>query len=152
MAAPKKNSYWRLRLAHGRKHKIKTPTQLLNAAIEYLEHLDESPLYAQHVVAYKGDSYDHPVEKMRAPTLQGFWVHVGIGKSTWYDMKDPTSGRKGFPEVCEWIESAFYDWKFQGAAAGLLNHAIIARDLGLKEHTDITSADQPIHEVVVSYD
>ena len=85
---------------------------------------------------------------MRAPTLQGLWVWLGISKDTWYDMKGE---RKGFPEVCDWIESAFFDWKFQGAAAGLLNHAIIARDLGLRDHTDVTSKDEPIAQITITH-
>ena len=148
MAAKKGNSYWRQRLEHGRKHKIKTADQLLQGALDYLEYLDVNPLYDTQVIAYQGDGYDHKVKKMRAPTLQGLWVHIGITKSTWYSYKE----RDGFLEVCEWVESAFFEKKFQGAAAGLLNHAIIARDLGLTDKSDITSGGEPLKGVVVSYD
>lgn len=148
MAAKKGNSYWRLRLSHGRKAKINTPTQLLNAAVDYLEFLEANPLLGMEVVKHQGDAFNHEVPKMRAPTLQGLWIHLGIGRQTWYDMKK----RKGFPEVCRWIEDAFYDWKFQGAAAGLLNHAIIARDLGLADKTDLTSGGEPLRRLIVSYD
>ena len=148
MAAPKGNSYWRQRLEHGRKHKIKEPEELLESAIGYLEHLKETPMFGVQVIAHQGEGYDHQVPKMRSPTLQGFWIWSSVSRSTWYEYKE----RDGFSEVCAWIEDAFHEWKFEGAAAGLLNHAIIARDLGLKEHTDITSDDKPVAGIVVSYD
>lgn len=148
MAAPKGNSYWKQRLSHGRKHKIKTPAQLLDGAYDYLKYLEENPFQMPTPVAYKGEAYNHEVPKMRAPTLQGLWVHLGIGRQAWYDMKD----RDGFAEVCAHIEDTFFDLKFQGAASGLLNHAIIARDLGLVDKQDVTSDGQPLRRLVVSYD
>ena len=154
MAAPKGNTYWKQRLAHGRKHKINTPNQLLQGALDYLGYLKDNPFPEPKLVAHQGEAEIYELPKMRAPTLQGLWVHLGISRDSWYRMKDPgPDGRgKGFPEVCGWVEDTFYDWKFQGAAAGFLNHAIIARDLGLRDRQDITTDDQPIRQVVVSYD
>jgi len=51
---------------------------------------------------------------------------------------------KDFLTVIEEIERAIYNQKFQGAAGNLLNANIIARDLGLKEQTDITSGGESI--------
>ena len=42
------------------------------------------------------------------------------------------------------IEKTIYKQKFDGATAGSFNANIIARDLGLKDKTDITSDDKPI--------
>lgn len=148
MAAPKGNSYWRLRQAHGRKHKIKTPTQLMNGALDYLQYLEDNPFQEAKAFSASGDVVYGEVPKMRAPTLEGLWVHLWITKTTWYNLKE----RKGFMEVCEYIEQMFYDWKFQGAASGFLNAAIIARDLGLKDQKDITTDNQPIKTIVMEYD
>lgn len=148
MAAPKGNSYWRQRLAHGRKHKVKTPAQLREYALEYLEHLENNPLFETKVITHQGEGYNHAVPLLRAPTLQGLWVHCNINKDTWYKLKD----RKGFVEVTTWIEQLFFEIKFQGASAGLLKENIIARDLGLKDQKDVTTDGQPINEVIVSHD
>ena len=150
MAATKGNQFWRARFNHGRKPKITTPLQLYNSAISYLEYLEANPFQEAKLVTYQGESWVDEVPKMRAPTLQGFWIWINIGKNAWYLLKD--GKRKGFREVCEWIENTFYDWKFQGAAAGFLNHAIIARDLGLTDRKDITSDGEPLTSLVVSYD
>ena len=150
MAAPKGNSYWRQRLEHGRKHKIKTADELKEGALDYLQYLHENPFMEIKAGFSGGEANYAEVPKMRAPTLQGLWVHLCLTKGAWYLMKNERG--EDFREVCEWIEKTFYDWKFQGAASGFLNHAIIARDLGLRERTDITSGDEPIKAVVVSYD
>lgn len=149
MAAPKGNDFWKARYNHGRQPKIATASQLWNAAVKYFEWLQKNPLLSVDVVKHLGEGKNHEVPRMRAPTLHGLWVFIGIGKSTWYEYKDRP---KGFAEVTERIENVLYDWKFQGAAAGLLNANIIARDLKLKDHADITSDDEPIREVRVFFD
>jgi hypothetical protein len=42
------------------------------------------------------------------------------------------------------IEDIIYNQKFEGAAAGLLKENIIARELGLKDQSDITSGGEKI--------
>lgn len=133
------NKFWEARYNHGRKPKIATPAKLWSACVEYFEWVESNPLFGVEVVKFQGEGYDHPVPHMRAPTMQGLWIFLGIGKSTWHDWKK----RKGFPDVMERVEGVMFDLKFSGAAAGLLNANIIARDLKLTEHTDHTTAGKP---------
>ncbi|MFB4060974.1 terminase small subunit, partial [Escherichia coli] len=44
---------------------------------------------------------------------------------------------EGFSDVTSRAEDIIYDQKFSGAAADLLNANIIARDLGLKEQSQV---------------
>lgn len=54
-------------------------------------------------------------------------------------------GEKDFNAVIRDIEQVIYNQKFQGAAAGLLDANIIARDLGLKDRHDHTTEDEKIN-------
>lgn len=70
-----------------------------------------------------------PVAKMRAMTLDGLHLFLGITDQTWINYRE----REDFLEVTTTIDKAIRSQKFAGAAADLLNANIIARDLGLKD-------------------
>ena len=69
---------------------------------------------------------------MRAMTITGFCLFADISDTTWENY----CKEKDFIAVTKWIKDVIYSQKFEGAAAGLLNSNIIARDLGLKEKTE----------------
>lgn len=132
MAAPIGNRFWELRLKHGRTSKIETPEQLWENFVEYAEYCQSNPLVE---VDFKGkDAERVEIPKMRAMTKGGF--ALACGYSRWeavIELKE----NKGFAEIVSRIEAAIYEHKFVGAAAGLLNQNIIARDLGLTDNSKI---------------
>ena len=73
-------------------------------------------------------------------TILSFCLFADITHETWLNYKK----NKDFFGVTTRIESTIKSQKFEGAAAELLNPNIIARDLGLKEKSDITSDDEKI--------
>jgi hypothetical protein len=141
------NKFWEARYNHGRKPKTESPSTLWNAAVEYFKWVEANPLFETKVISHQGEGYDHAVAKMRAPTLQGLWIFLGITPQTWYNWKE----RKGFLEVMTRVDNVLYDWKFAGAAADLLNANIIARDLKLKDYGDLTSDDKPVEGLRVEH-
>ena len=141
------NKFWMARYNTGRKPKTESPATLWAACVKYFEFLEDNPLYEHKVGFYQGEAFEHKVPLMRAPTQQGLQIFLGITHPTWANWK----ARKGFLPVMERVEKTLYDWKFQGAAAGLLNANIIARDLKLKEHTDLTSDDKPLEVLRVEH-
>ena len=66
------------------------------------------------------------VPRLRALTLAGLCVHLGIGRSTWRDYR----ARPAFSPVIEWVENTVWVNQFEGAAAGLFDRRIVARMLG----------------------
>lgn len=54
-------------------------------------------------------------------------------------MQDKHSIAEAFLNVIEWIEGVCYQQKFEGAAVGAFHAMIIARDLGLKESTELSN-------------
>ena len=74
---------------------------------------------------------------MRAMTIAGLCLFLGISHETWSNYRD----KKDFIGVTTWAEQIIYNQKFTGAAADMLNANIIARDLGLSDKKDHSSSD-----------
>ena len=132
MAAPIGNQYWKL--AHDWKKPRKyEPNKLLDKAIEYAIWCEDNPLYELKVF---GTGIEMKVPKMRAMTIQGFCLFANMNSSTWYEYEK----QEAYSQIIAHAKSLFYSQKFEGAAADLLNANIIARELGLREHNELTGA------------
>jgi hypothetical protein len=148
MAAPKGNKFWLQRATHGRDRIFKTAEDLMNGANEYFTWVYENPL--EKAVVYQGDVRDDAEPLMRAMTIKGLCIFLGVNTEyltafeSGLDL-DSEDG-KDFSRVITTIRDIIYEQKFTGAAAGLLNPNIIARDLGLKDKSeqDITSGGKAI--------
>ena len=125
------NQFWKMRSSHGRKLTYESGDALWDACVEYFEWVDANPLYADNIIAYEGVASHEPLAKMRPMTLEGLYIFLDIGKSTWKTWREHDT----LKDTVERVETIIRTQKFEGAAAGLLNQAIIARDLGLVEKT-----------------
>ena len=134
MAAPKGNKFWLARSSHGRKPVFTSADQLWAACCEYFEWVEAHPLWEVKVFPYQGEISQTTVPKMRAMTMEGLCLFLGIGTSTWHDYR----GKDDFSEIVTRVEHVIRDQKFSGAAADLLNANIIARDLGLKDGRELS--------------
>lgn len=145
MAAPEGNQFWKLRSKHGRDKLFETPDLLREAAHEYFQWCEDNPLYEEKGFAFQGIVTKEKFPKMRAFTLNGLCLYLGCNEAYFRQFK--TNCSEDFSTVINEIEKTIYEQKFTGAAADLLNANIIARDLGLKDHTDMTTDGQPIKSV-----
>ncbi|MEH3454081.1 DNA-packaging protein [Phytobacter diazotrophicus] len=133
MAAPKGNRFWEARSSHGRNPKFESPEALWAACCEYFAWVEENPLYESKAFAFQGVITQEAIPKMRAMTISGLIIFLDITRQTWAMYK----AREDFITVTTRAEEIIYDQKFSGAAADLLNANIIARDLGLKEQSQV---------------
>lgn len=131
------NRFWEARSTHGRAPKFASPEDIRSAAVEYFEWVDGNPLGEEKLFSYEGSIVRGDMGRMQAMTLKGLCIFLDISFQGWSDYRL----RPDFIEVCEWVESVIYHQKFTGAAAGLLNPSIIARDLGLSDKTELTGKD-----------
>jgi hypothetical protein len=148
---PSGNKYWQCRAKHGRDGIWATPNDLLQDCLAYFEWVEENPLYEEKGFAYQGTVTKEQIYKMRAATLDGLELHLGISHTTW----DNYRAKPDFVEVIERIEKAIRHQKFAGAAADLLNANIIARDLGLRDtvNNQLTGANGgPIATAAITSD
>ena len=132
MAAPKGNKFWEARSRHGRKPKWDDLDQLWEACVEYFEWVEDNPLKASELVKYKGKFKTAKVAKMRAMTISGLCIFLGISQETWCQYR----AKEDFSELVTRVDEIIREQKFTGAAAGLLETNIIARDLGLIDKTE----------------
>jgi hypothetical protein len=129
VAAPKGNQYWKL--AHDwKKPKSYQPDELLDKAQEYAFWCEKNPLYETKVF---GTGIRMKVAKMRAMTIQGFCLFANIASKTFFEYEK----EEAYCNVTARIRELFYSQKFEGASADLLNHNIIARELGLTDKSTI---------------
>lgn len=135
MAAPKGNQFWKARSKHGRDKIWTDPHVLREACEEYFQWVEDNPLQEAKPFAYEGVVTIENVNKLRAMTLGSLCLFLDIDQSTWIEYRK----HKDFSDVCSRVETAIREQKFGGAAAGLLNPAIIARDLGLADKRELSA-------------
>jgi hypothetical protein len=151
MAAPKGNQFWKARSTPCGRPIFDSPDKLWQSCIQYFEWVDANPLLEDTLVTFQGTAHHEPVAKMRAMTIAGLCIFLDIGRQTWVDY----TKRDEFRDVCHRVEEIIRTQKFEGASADLLNQAIIARELGLADKTELTGRDgaplqvQRIERVIV---
>jgi len=149
MAAPKGNEFWKLRSKHGRDKLFASSELLWDAACEYFQWCTKTPLHKSEAFAYQGKIKLKSVPMMRAMTMGQLCFYLHCNEAYFRQFKSNiTEGNKDYSTVIHDIEQVVYSQKFQGAAAGLLNANIIARDLGLSEKSDITSNGETVGQVI----
>jgi len=111
---------------------LETGEDLRKGVVEYFEWVHANPLF-EDVVKNSRDGIVHEaVAKMRAPTIKGLCLFLGITPDRW----DRWRSHETYKDVCAWADDTIFTMKFEGAAAGLLNPNIIMRELGLAEKTE----------------
>lgn len=133
MSAPKGNQFWKARSSHGRRPIFATPDDLWNACTEYFEWVEENPLYETKGFAFQGVVTKETFPKMRAMTITALCIFLDIDRTTWDDYK----AKQDFSHIASRVEDIIYSQKLEGAAADLLNSNIIARELGLRDKSDV---------------
>lgn len=133
MAAPKGNQFWKMKSSFGRKPIFANPENMLAAAFEYFQWCDDNPLIEQKLCQELGEYVLKDLPRKRPYTLGALRLFLDLGLQTWYEYKK----RNEFIEVTETIDDCIREQKFAGAAAGFFNANIIARDLGLKDSTEV---------------
>ena len=145
MAAPKGNQFWKARTKHGRDKLFQSSDLLWEACCEYFQWVDENPLSEDNLVTFQGMATHEPIAKMRAMTIEGLCIFLGVNSKYFNDFESALDlnkdSDKDFSEVITRVKEIIKTQKFTGAAAGLLNPNIIARDLGLADKSDHTSSD-----------
>ncbi len=144
MAAPKGNQYWKL--AHNwHKPKKYQPEDLLDKAIEYQKWCERNPLIEEKAF---GTGFVAKMNKMRATTIQGFCFFCNMSPSTWKTYEK----EEAYSTIISRVKEMFFSQKFEGAAAGLLDSNIIAREIGLVDKKDVTSDGQKITPTIIVQD
>jgi len=123
------NQWWQARSTHGRKPLWDNPQELLEACEEYFDWAVKNPLWETQPKVLNGEIVDHAVDRLRAMTVSGLCVFLGITRETWNQYRK----KSDFSDICEHVDQVMFTQKVSGAAAGLLKENIIARETGLAD-------------------
>lgn len=146
MANPKikNNQFWKMRSKHGRDAIFTDPEKLWESACEYFDWIDKNPLQEEIIEKLKKNGLGEEIErvdvsKMRAYSWRGLALFLGCNSRYFNEFRDSKTCKEvdGFSEIISRIEDVIFTQKFEGAAAGLLNPSIIARDLQLTDKTQV---------------
>ena len=122
----------------GTEKTFKTPEDLWEKFKEYVAWASKHPWIKKEAIKsgeHVGELIDIPIE--RPLTLSGFAVYCDITLRCLQNY-GYAKGYNNYFRIYEKIENNCYSQKFEGAAVGMFNASIIARDLGLTEKVDNT--------------
>ncbi len=143
MAAPKGNQFWRLGEQKGRPLAFDSPEDLWEKACEYFEWCEANPLKEEKLFHHQGVITKGTTNKLRAFTLKELCLFLGVNEVYFNQFNEEDN--EDFSKIITRIRDVIYTQKFTGAAADLLNPNIIARQLGIKEQSDITTNGNEIN-------
>ena len=137
MGAPAGNKYYMLRSSSGRDKEFKTPVELWDAFLEYKEHTDDNPIIILDAVKSGADAgMLIQIPHARPYTLKAFASYIGLTELGLRNYGTLES-HKEFFTVYTRIKEITDNNKFEGAAVGIFNANIIARDLGLTDNSSM---------------
>lgn len=141
------NKFWKLRSKHGADPKYSDPEKLRQACEEYFDWVADNPLNEEKVGFYEGSACRADTSRMRAMTIEGLSVFIGVVPATWYDWR---KNRDDLSEIIGWAESILRSYNIEGAGANMINHNIVARYHGLNDvraHQQLDAYGEPIDPI-----
>jgi hypothetical protein len=149
MGAPLSNQFWKLRDKHGRDKLWEDPEEFMKACQDYFNWVDSHPRFKNEQLKkpYK-DEKGKWVMIAKIPTerpysIKGLCIYLGVNElyinqleQSLKEKEDEKS--KDYSKILTYVRDVIYQQKFDGAATGAFNWAIIARDLSLKEKSEVT--------------
>jgi hypothetical protein len=128
----------------GRPPKYETPEELWEDVVKYFTYIDENPFLVESTMVGDKGTIDKTESKKRPYTWEGLYAFLSI------ESLDRYKGKADFVGILKHIGNAMYSQKFEGASSGLFNPMIIARDLHLKDRSDVTTDDKPMDKPVIN--
>jgi len=138
MAASKEKPLWKTESKFNKEKLFSDRELLYKAAKNYFEWCDKNTWFKQEPVksgSECGRIIDIPIR--RPYSISGFCSYIKCSQGFYYRFKKNCSA--DFLETIELIEDIIEAQQFEGAVIGVFNTSIIARKLGLREQTDITT-------------
>jgi hypothetical protein len=130
---------------------IETPERLLELFKEYVKHESENPMYRIDYVGKEGKQVKTPLET--PITFDGFEVYL-YNQEIINDLGDYSKNKDGryseYAPIIAYIRKHCYVHNFKGAAVKLFDPNLIARKLGIKDSSDVTTNGESINEIKVN--
>ena len=128
-------SLWQVAKPTHKARIFKDPAELWKQCVRYFRWVELNGLKEEKLFSASDGLRKGSVNHMRAMTITGLSAFIGVAERTWRGWSNPASA--GFHEdlspIVFRVEQIIREQKFTGAASGMLNPLIIARDLGLPD-------------------
>lgn len=136
------NQFWKNRTSHGRDKLFNSPELLWEEACNYFQWCDDNPwIKTENTTTEKG-FITKEIPTQRPYSKKGLYVYFECSDSWLKEFKKVCNS--DFLLVIEKIENIIESQQWEGATVGAFNSNIIARTLGLKEQTDVTTDGEKI--------
>jgi hypothetical protein len=130
---------------------IETPEKLLELFKEYVKHSVENPMYRIDYVGKEGKQVKTPLET--PVTFDEFEIYL-FQKEIINDLGDYSKNKDGryseYAPIIAYIRKFCFNHNFKGAAVKLFDPNLIARKLGIKDSSDVTTNGESINEIKVN--
>ena len=130
---------------------IETPEKLLELFKEYVKHESENPMHRIEYVGKEGKQVKTPLET--PVTFDGFEVYLfqkGIISDLGHYSRNKDERYSDYVPIIAYIRKHCYIHNFKGAAVKLFDPNLIARKLGIKDSSDVTTNGESINEIKVN--
>ena len=130
---------------------IETPEKLLELFKEYVKHESENPMHRIDYVGKDGKQVKTPLET--PVTFDGFEVYLfqkGIISDLGHYSRNKDERYSEYVPIIAYIRKHCYIHNFKGAAVKLFDPNLIARKLGIKDSSDVTTNGESINEIKVN--
>ena len=134
----------------GKNKYIETPLKLLELFEHYVKHTKSNPRVENVLYQKTGEIIAIPRETPLSWIGFENWLFKNdiITELKSYEQNENKSYTEYLPIITR-IKGFIYQDKVEGASVGIFNASIIARELGLKEQTDITSGGEKVQTTIV---
>ena len=123
----------------GNPSKWKTPDEMYESFVSYLEWIENNNLISHEV--YGKDATLCKVPKMRAITIFGFARHAGTSAQIFYDYEQKTP----FKQITSYIRTYCTGTNIEGAMAGIFNAQLTSRLEGLVDKKQVETNNVSVH-------
>ena len=131
----------------GRPKIFKDPAEIWDWYEKYKQDILENPIIVKKWVGK--DAKEVEEKHYKPPTWKGFEAFLFRSKVC-SDLDQYRHNLNGayseFSAIIRAIGSEMFDRKYSGAAVGIYQHNIIARELGLADATEVTTFERPVLE------
>lgn len=119
----------------------KNGEEIWDVACDYFLWVESNPLRELKAMNVDSTLTKVSLPKMRAMTIEGLTVFMGITRDTW-NKWGKTELHPDLADVVQIINTIIREQKFTGASADLFNASIIKADLGLADKVEQTTQNK----------
>lgn len=133
-----KKSLWRkVGRRLGKAPDYSDPELLWAACVRYFRWNEANPLETVKLMVVDNQIRRPKVRHPRPMTIQAMCAYIGTSRRAWQNWRS----REDLQEVIDRVEAIIFAQKFEHAAIGQFNAALIARELGLADKQELSGPD-----------